>query len=64
MNLQNTFLDIKIFFNPQAIICDTKNKEICREAKLFFNIPIVKDKNNFERLLIIENERLRCLFAL
>jgi len=64
MNLENTFLDIKIFFNPQAIICNTKDKEFCQEAKQFFNIPIIINKNKFDRILIIENERLWCLLAL
>lgn len=57
MNSEKILLDIKILYNPQAIICNTNNNDLCKKVSDFFSIPLITEFKNEERILIIGTKR-------
>ena len=51
--LYQKLLNIKILYNPHAIICNTDDRKLCKIASDFFNIPIIVNPDKEERIIII-----------
>jgi len=56
--MDKILLNIKVLYNPSAILCDKKDNYFCHYLAIFFNIPVIFEKKKNERLLRVKQDKI------